>query len=288
MRTRSYALLAAGLLLVACSGPGPDASIPVPEKNRDQWVLPLDKYLEPSNAGVYRVAWLHQMGACLQEGGISVPEVPADFTDDHDPVFNAAGHRLFDPTIAGTYGYHLESDLPIARPLDVGDYFSEHFESWGESGQRTFDACAKTYDRLLGTTSDSALASGLASSSSSTAAEDPAVKSAAGAWATCMKPLGIADLPATPADFPSESVLSRLGIEQTGDSGSLNSYPTPEEIDLATTDAGCRESSGYSQKLYDAQWDAQLPLLQENHAGLESRLASTEKLRTECEGIVNG
>jgi len=83
----------------------------------------------------------------------------------------------------------------------------------------------------------------------------PQLQEAAAQWRTCMAPQGIADLPQEPwateirREMP-ESLQTRLNFQLTG-------QPSADEIAVATADAQCRESSGWTSLLYEATWNQQ-------------------------------
>ena len=59
--------------------------------------------------------------------------------------------------------------------------------------------------------------------------------------------------------------------------------PTTEEIEIATSDAQCRESSGWTSLLYEVTWGQQAAFLEAHEAEVDARLAhnatQTEQVR---------
>ena len=108
---------------------------------------------------------------------------------------------------------------------------------------------------------------------------DPALAAQAKAWVECMAPQGISDLPSAPwtlqnyGDMP-ESLKERWDWWPLGDASA-------DEIQVATFDAGCRESSGWNQALYDLTWDRQVAFIAAHHADVQRELdvQAAEKVR---------
>lgn len=119
---------------------------------------------------------------------------------------------------------------------------------------------------------------------------DPALASQAKAWVQCMAPQGISDLPSAPwtlqnyGDMP-ESLKERWSWWPTGQASA-------NEIQVATFDAGCRESSGWNQALYDLTWDRQVAFIAAHRAdvqrALDAHAAEKTRLRDLLSQAANG
>lgn len=99
---------------------------------------------------------------------------------------------------------------------------------------------------------------------------DPALAAQAKAWVECMAPQGISDLPSAPWTLQNykampESLRERWDWWPLGDASA-------DEIQVATFDAGCRESSGWNQALYDLTWDRQVAFIAAHHADVQREL----------------
>jgi len=108
---------------------------------------------------------------------------------------------------------------------------------------------------------------------------DPALAAQAKAWVECMAPQGISDLPSAPWTLQNykampESLRERWDWWPLGDASA-------DEIQVATFDAGCRESSGWNQALYDLTWDRQVAFIAAHHADVQRELdvQAAEKVR---------
>ena len=85
-----------------------------------------------------------------------------------------------------------------------------------------------------------------------------------------MSPLGIADLPARPWVFMNpgeapESLMNQWEWRPTGQASA-------DEIRVASHDAQCRESSGWSERFYDAEWKLHSEFIANNKAEIEKIL----------------
>jgi hypothetical protein len=99
-----------------------------------------------------------------------------------------------------------------------------------------------------------------------------------------MLSLGLADLPDSPdgiANMPTPSQQARFGMGAGAPQGGLNdpapayddgSVSGPQEVREAVFDAGCRESTGYSQTLYDTELAAEQGLINHNGTKLDQAL----------------
>lgn len=108
---------------------------------------------------------------------------------------------------------------------------------------------------------------------------DPALAAQAKVWVECMAPQGISDLPSAPWTLQNykampESLRERWDWWPLGDASA-------DEIQVATFDAGCRESSGWNQALYDLTWDRQVAFIAAHHADVQRELdvQAAEKVR---------
>jgi hypothetical protein len=150
--------------------------------------------------------------------------------------------------------------------------------SWPAEQGEQFFACLDEARKELPTEAmriDNAL-SGLGVRSGIDATRDPAVVAAAERWVACMQPLGFTDLPSSPygedGGMPTVSMAASFGEIYDGKTNEQTPEQEAEEIRLATFDAECRESSGYAQALYDAEWERQTTVVAENEDALATFL----------------
>ena len=105
---------------------------------------------------------------------------------------------------------------------------------------------------------------------------DPALAAQAKAWVECMAPQGISDLPSAPWTLQNYKAMPE-SLRERWDWWPLGA----DEIQVATFDAGCRESSGWNQALYDLTWDRQVAFIAAHHADVQRELdvQAAEKVR---------
>lgn len=247
-----------------------------------RWALPLDPYLL-SDVQLTKAAYAAALTVddCLAAKGIDdpVPYVDIDAAYGSD----ATVRKWFDLKIAQTYGYHEPSQQRPAG-LQAWDEFQRQASTPSED--EVFLACRDDPATVSPGYSNNLMnfTSGLATAAYSGASKDPAVLESAAAWNDCMADVGIEDLPSTPIEMPSESVRQRLGLGASIDSPITE--PTAEEIDLATTDAECRDSSGFTEAFYDALWARESSMLEDNEAALIDAGAEIESITSEIDEII--
>ncbi|WP_162621852.1 hypothetical protein [Microbacterium suaedae] len=257
-----------------------DVSAYLPEQNLTLWTMPLDQYMvtkAQSQRESYATALLTQ--ECLDEQGF-VNQVPSmSFVDDPDDL----GIRdVFTPEIVSEFGYHS----PGVMREENADWQAYASRPMSDGEAVAVDGCVRdVLDAGLVRYENQVLnfATGLAQSAFSGSLQAPEVKETATAWRECMAPRGVEDLPEDPSGMPSESLSSRFGLAATPDAGQTLTV-TQEEIDLASFDAKCRQSSGYEQARYRAEWSRQVTLLAENLTALEdakSQIADIDRSLSE-------
>ena len=251
-------------------------------KDIARWTLPLDPYLL-SDLQLTKAAYAAALTVddCLADKGIDdpVPYVDIDAAYGSDVTVR----KWFDLKIAQTHGYHEPSQQRPAS-LEAWDDFQRQASTPSED--EAFLACRDAPATVSPGYSNTLMnfTSGLAAAAYSGASKDPAVLESAAAWNACMADVGIEDLPLTPIEMPSESVRQRLGLGASID-GPITE-PTGEEIDLATTDAECRDSSGFTKAFYDALWTRESSMLEDNEAALVDAGAEIESITSEIDDII--
>lgn len=253
--------------LAGCSGDAdPSTGSELPDKDIDSWTLPLDPFLlseEQMKKADYASAIKTTECAAKQGVGRPVPYIDFDGVYGND----AAVRTWFDKKIAQKRGYHTASELP--RPgLKAWDEYAPTGDT--QESQKAYENCSKKLgeenglprysNRVMNFTSD------LAAAAYSGASSDPDVTAAVTGWKKCMAPKGIADLPDNPLNMPSPSLIKKFNLQPGKDAA--RTAPTAPEIDMATFDAECRESSGYHQKFYEALWAREASLRKDNASAL--------------------
>jgi hypothetical protein len=268
---------ASTLLLSACGDSGSD-SVDSGEfdKNRAVYALPLDQFRAIDIAALTYAANLI-VQPCMQEAGYEWPIPPYHPSSSADATTNSAGRRLFDPSIAQRYGYHLQ---PSARPEDDELAVALNSRQLSPAEEKARDLCFKERDTRLPLPSGLDLADSLAGAAYDAARFDDETLERAQKWRTCMEPYGISDLPDAPIKMPSPSLDKRFQVGGSGTSAS------PEEIEIATADARCRESSGYAQQIYDVEFLRQLEAVAQNRDSLDRARGDTARLNRVIRSII--
>lgn len=263
----SAALLVVGLL-AGCAGQGSDP-IELPAQNTSQWVMPLDSFWPVSSiAADYAENLL--MKPCMEGLGY-VWDVPwRDIGTQLGPTWNSVERRLFNVEIATVWGYH--SALSPDSGLD--DWIEFTGQPVSDAMAEAIDTCSaevrETLPRLPGSAQ---LTPSLVQAAFDGAQNDSEVLDAARLWQECMQEVGLPDLPTSPIQMPTESLVQRFAL------GDPSSSPTGKEIDTAVADAQCREESEYSELLYQAEWSLQVDLLEENADELSAVRSVVEQNR---------
>jgi hypothetical protein len=252
---------AAALGLAGCSAQ-PSPEVELAAQNIAQWTLPLDQYTISGaeiQRGDYAAVLLEK--PCMEQAGY-VYDVPwRDMNALTSESWNPAGRRLFNVPLAQQWGYHSAPTLELTA--EAWNDFGESLNGLDPAHQAQLDACIEQGRIALPNILDEAnFVAGLAVVAYEDAYRETSVTDAASAWRKCMLPAGISDLPPSPREMPSESLVGAFAL-----SGS--SAATPDEIAVAVQDAQCRESTGFSQALYDAEWDHQAAQLRANVEALE-------------------
>lgn len=277
--------------LTGCSGSGGSraaaADVQLPAKNVAQWVMPLDQYMETdaeTSADEYAEDLLIE--PCLEKAGYSYP-VPWMDLDAPLPVTrNTVDDRLFTVQLAQEYGYHRAPNLDPSRAAWLA---FDAMPPFGDSEMKVFDSCLKQVRKTqLPELAQSAqnLANGLANQADQKAQQNGTVKSDARKWKTCMRPAGVPDLPDDPMnEMPTSALGKQFGLDDiVADPNTLKAGA--DEIRIATLDAQCREKTGYTQAYYDAEWDAQVQLLDKNADALKRAAAAIAKHDTLAKQVI--
>ncbi len=270
---------AAGAVIVglsACgsgSGPTGETASPPPD-GIVSYALPLDPYiLSPYEAGMGSYVENLLVEQCMNAHGYDWPVPRRDIATMSPSKFTSvSGRALFTVAIAQENGYRL----PEWLPQDLVDQ-NRAFGARDVTDQElavlrpciTDDARSK-----LPATNDSFNhAAWLANNALSDAQQSGAVKEAARRWRDCMAPAGIPDLPESPSLMPPDTLASAWGL------GEPDTTANADEIRVATADATCRDESGYTQALYEAEWQFQSSALADDADQLARQKASLDEYR---------
>jgi hypothetical protein len=270
-------LAAVTLTLSACGSSGASShtgSAPAPagfHENITTWTLPLDSYIPNPNDQIYAQNLLYSQ--CMTQHGY--PVTAYNIADYLPPDLNAVGLKLFNLNLAEKYGYHSgppKKGIQAPKPDISGT---------AEVAQDT--QCARSSQQQTDQNQDlTQFVQGLAGEAQDTAQADPKVKAAIARWRTCMLPLGVSDLPASPEDMPTARQRQQFGMNGSANPGpgelpTVRTQATPAEIKQAVADAKCRDSSGYAEAYYQAEVTAQLDLIGKNDNRLSQALDAEKR-----------
>lgn len=272
------AALLATALLAGCSPSSPGGSehggaglpdaVAIPEADIDSYSLPLDSFLVRDDAVLYARDLFIQ--DCLGVDGIEYPIVQVNLDGTGPATVTEHGVRIFNVDIAHEYGYHnAPTDRfdrgvaieTIERANRVALDFPAEVASCVDASINAFPFSGTPRANQLGFSRD--------------VTGDPNIGELAAVWRTCI----LADIPAehvtsTPFTMPTDTDAVSFGLHE------LNLSQEPPEVSederaLATADAECRDSSGFSELVYSTLWNAEMELVEQNRAVLteEARVA---------------
>jgi hypothetical protein len=269
-----------GALMTGCTASEPERIV---VQNQSMWAMPLDEF-KVFNPSLSNYAEQLLIAKCLEGQGYEWP-VPWQDTDFPQPeTVNDAALKIFNLDIARRYGYH---DAPPPNPSDVlawteytawtnaykpDDQFRSRFESCGED--------ARSDKTVAGADGLNYIASLEMQARDEISSIDP-VRDAARAWKSCLSEFVTFELPDDPwGEMPTLEMAQEYGIY-----GSIRTEAaSSEELSAAEADARCRDSSGYTEARYQAEWSAQETLVTANRDTLErirdEAVAHTDELKT--------
>ncbi len=247
------------------------------------WSLPFDRVLDGSLTRLELHASDLLVDRCMAEAGIDDYEVMNSSAVPFPETSPHGNATLFNVAIAQKYGYRMAPDPSYKiswEKIDLqgGGYYDDKPESFKN---QWYDCLDEVQLQLHGPSPteylevdengpipiESQLNRFFVDTSGSQ------LREAAEQWRTCMAPQGIADLPEEPWEAGTlqlpESLMTRLDYQPTGD-------PSADEIAVATADAQCRESSGWTRLLYEATWDQQAAFVAANETEINSIVAGNE------------
>jgi hypothetical protein len=253
--------------IVGCSA-GEDEQARVVSTAQARWEMPLAEFqVYPAELENYAEQLL--IRDCLTAAGY---EWPVPWRDPEFPLpanFNSSGRWLFDVAIAERWGYHA---APAADPTEAREW--EEFRAFASTyaPDTEFDSTFTTCADASRNPDSAEYIDGwnwivdLVAQANDEAMGDETVKAAAEKWRVCLAPQVDFEVPNNPwSEMPPLTVATEFGL--TGDRATASA--TPEEIRVAVADARCRDESGATAALYEAEHDAQKRLVTENRARLD-------------------
>jgi hypothetical protein len=273
-RGAASALVAAGLLGIAVVNWTPPPTTPVPDppaRDLAAWSMPLDGVVGVSMEAVDEAEDI-RLRPCLAAEGLTVTPpsrdpaalLAADAWGDgrdvapplDDARAAASGHApVVDPAEAAHRAWALENngDAALGRALETclpgvrtGAWAHASTNQGVQQRARDLRVVARRH-----------------------ALADPRVATAAAAWRACLAGPAAASEAYANRPLPADpmTLLEPAGALGAGPAGTAGSA-VPDAA-LAASDVACQRDSGYRQALYDAQWDAE-SLVSEDDAALFS------------------
>lgn len=237
----------------------------MPEEDRATWLLPLDEYLPPYFEAQYARQLL--MRECMEGFGYTFRVAPVNVDAPPPATTNRSGRRLFDVSIAAVYGYHFapsqREDLRLVQEIGASAYSDDEV--------RVLEGCqAQALEELQ--SPDDSLADWLGFVVD--VRTDADVRAAAARWANCLEAVA----PGRATEWPEDMPNRHDSVEFQLSTAVLWNAPPPsfEEVELALFDAECRESTGFAEAYYEAEWQAHLELIEQNLPALQAEAEFNE------------
>jgi hypothetical protein len=241
---------AVAVTVTSCSASKNNSQLPA--KNIEQWSMPLDQYQQSDRAAA-EYAELLLDRPCMVSAGYSW-NVPYENTSTRNPTTNMIDVRLMTSTIVSKWGYHSAiAHLPNEAQWAQFNEMTDHLDPAEFARLRGCQSKARKVIPLVDDQSNYAAA--LVNGSIDTASRTSKVMAATAAWRKCMVSAGIPDLPSSPQGMPTDSEVQKFALADP------SSKPGPNEIAAAEKDVACRTSSGYQEAEYNAEWNAQVVVL---------------------------
>ncbi|SDF19310.1 hypothetical protein SAMN04487781_0709 [Cellulosimicrobium cellulans] len=276
------------LSIAGCSTIPADTSLtrpgPSSGKDRAQWTMPLDRYRIESNLDYVTDVLVEE---CMHENGFAYQRPLVDATATSETI-SRSGRNLFNVEIAARWGYSGAPD-PNRDTIRAAESAST---SWPQEKSDAYWVClSKAANMSADAVRINNTIAALGASPWSEAQKDPRVQTAAADWFQCMQPLGFSDLPESPhhdaGGTPTPAMAASFGEIADGKSNVQTARQEAEEIRLAIFDANCRESSNYAQALYDAEWEGQTRVVEENQETLDALLAEKQAYERQVQDVLD-
>ncbi|MGO4680504.1 hypothetical protein [Microbacterium sp. 2MCAF23] len=287
----------------------------LPAKDIAHWGMPMDPYSSAVLVHLSNYTENRRMETCLSKDGFTWP-IPVEPTDDASYLVfpkNKSSFPALTVEIAQQFGYTAnympgiwledghQTFTKLNRIAESSPGFEPVFRACLDESRKTFDV--QRISDIYNTTSMWEY------EESKGVPQDPEVKKAAASWKQCITAAGYdVSLSAPVGDEGEQMPTQKLGIElgffapppsefPTGggtygdtevdpDSDPGPRRSTPAEIELAVADATCRDSSGWTKAYYDAQWDAEVRVVQKHADQLKTMKADIEALTAQARQII--
>lgn len=257
-------------------------------RDRVSQKLPLDEF-ERNHPDPTEGAGALLYQQCVHRAGYEFPFVREEWFAGPGETFSRMDRRLFNVDLAGKYGYRS------SKSSNVSDEIEQRIRDAYERTQQIelpatlVDHCNQESNDKLGNDDSelNMLVQGLRAEGITASESAPAVRAAETRWRKCMTPVGIGDLPAHPWEMPSPSLrteqqpevdwLPPIGYERNA---------SAEEKRIAVADAQCRESSGWAEASYDAEWNSQMASIKKHADELKRYRVLLDQRRQRAERII--
>ena len=269
-------------------------------KDQSHWTLPTDPYYGGQTMALSLQAWDIVVRNCMVKAGFSDYRVRMDASAP--PPANLAGDGIstfFNETTASQFGYHQAPDPRDLLRDEVeaaggslyagrGDGFLDQLSICNLEGQAAVAGVSveEFKERFNKSVADAQADPSSISSQLNRLGTDrtsPELSAAAASWRECMAPLGISDLPDHPWDAGSMKLPESLR-----DKWNWRPIATPsaDEIATASADAACRASSGWTDTLYQQEWDTRQAFVDAHRAELAPVLAEHQAKAARAREII--
>jgi len=195
------------------------------------------------------------------------------------PAANDAEVILFTLPLARQYGYHPGPPSTVDPPPAPPPPAIQH----------AADACLRQLRRRIPAIGMAQMGIyTLAAGASEEAQGSAKVLAAAARWRRCMQPQGISDLPTVPWSMPSPSMRAQfhMGEDPVPGQKFTTRGASPGEIAMAVFDARCRISSGVTRLDYQAEWDAELRLIDQHRDDIERAAAFSRRVTAQIDRVI--
>ena len=228
----------------------------LPAKDVDAWTMPLDRYVTVGESSSSYALLLATQPCMLAAGydDYTVPwrDVAAADRAGELSMNGSLRLRAFDLTTAETRGYHAASVIDAGAAA----WSTWSMQSWTAEKSDLQTTCVRRAHETVPSLDDyhnrTQSLVRLNNAAFEGARDDPSVTATWADWRSCMQAARVGDVADDPSGMPTREMVDRF---ETLDS---STSPADDEIEVATADARCRESSGYRDALYDAEWQRQL------------------------------
>lgn len=276
--------------LTGCTSESSPRKVPdgLPDKNRDRYVLPLDRY-SMQQVDVPSIARELVVKRCLLDKGWPWAASAATLGATTGPSYSSIGRRIFTLPLAEKYGYGTSDllDLPVAVLQNEHEDYQRNLHV-SPRAEPDMELCWSEANEVVGIPKgdrDFSLVEGLTNDAYKKASERKEVIAATEQWRSCLAPVGVPDLEKSPEDMPPDSLESdEPAIDPPATFG--GDVPTSEERRVAVADAKCRESSGYARAIYQAEWDEQVTALGENADSLDRYDKQMQKMNRKALTVI--